>query len=169
MKIQYAVAMVMLTLSVVVSPSFAQLSPVRLTVTKHEDKDYVTKHREHPRKGTSVSKLHETDATVIYSIEVVNAGAKPLAGLEIRWGVLIDRPDHPLRMQDGKEHHDLKAGEKFSFDTDAIELNAPHTKVDGYCIEAVLDGKVVASAIEPANAKERIESLRTKRERKKDK
>ena len=83
--------------------------------------------------------------------------------------VLIDRPDHSLRMQDGKERRDLKAGEKFSFDTDVIELNAPRAQVDGYCIEAVLDGKVVASAIEPANAKERIESLKAKRERKKDK
>ena len=166
MRIHYTFAMALLMSSVAVSQSFAQLSPVRLTVTKHEDKDYVTKHREHPRRDTSVSKLHETDATLIYSIEVVNAGAKPLAGLEIRWGVLIDRPDHPLRMHDGKEHHDLKPGEKFSFDTDVIELNAPHAKVDGYSIEAVLDGKVVASAIEPANAKERIESLKPKRERK---
>ena len=161
-KQMICVAAVMMSLALI-GRTFAAASPVRLTVTKSEDKEYKTKKGEAKHPRVAASRLRETGETVTYAIEAVNVGGQPLTKMEIHWAVLVNHPGDPLRVEKGKQTCDMKPGEKFSFEAGPIEIRTHGGKIDGYCVEALVDGKVVASDIQPANTKQRVEALGDKR------
>src|SRR5712671_3480855 len=131
----------------------ASASLVKLTVSKSENKDYKEKKGEakHPRVAAVRSK--ETGETVSYTIDAFNVSGQALANVEIHWGVLINLPGKPLRVESGKQSCDLKPGQKFSFEAGPIEIRSKGGEIEGYSVEALMDGKVVASDIQPADIK----------------
>jgi hypothetical protein len=75
----------------------------------------------------------------------------------------------------GERSANLAVGQKLAFDTDAVEIKGEGwedhwsghrgqntTEVLGYAVEVLVDGKVVASDITPADTKKRIEELKGK-------
>jgi hypothetical protein len=137
-------------------------SPLQLKVTKNNHATYTTRRTESWVDGSEGVTDREISETVSYTVDVMNMSGLPLTNVQFRWAVLINRPGKPLHAEMGKKSHDFKAAEKFNFDAGPIELRTHTAKVEGYYVEALADGKVIASDIEPADIKDRITALAPK-------
>lgn len=140
----------------------AAMGPLKLAVTKSEHKDYKTKKSVSEGGEVATTRNQEISATVIYTIEASNLTGQPLGNVQFYWAVLVNRPGRPLRVVKGDRSCDLKPLEKYRFEAGPIELRTSSTKIDGYYVEASVDGNVVASDIQPANTKERVDALARK-------
>lgn len=154
--------MVILVAALSLAAAPAAIGPLKLTVTKNEHKDYKTKTTVSDYGDVATTRNQEISATVTYTIEASNMSGQPLGNVQFHWAVLVNRPGRPLRVVKGDRSCDLKPLEKNRFDTGPIELRTSTSKIDGYYVEASVDGKVVASDIQPANTKERVDALSKK-------
>lgn len=151
------------------SPAHAQISPLRLKVTKNMKKDM---------EGGSQHLVHET---VSYTIEISNASPAPVKDIQVRWAMIVSsgyRYDGAgwtsvsQKILEGEHTCSVDRIQKCVFDTDEVEV-AAYTKkeyyaryksdITAYYVEALVNGAVVTSDIQPANAKIRIEEEKSKR------
>lgn len=138
------------------------LGPLQLKVSKTEHSDYATKRTESYVADSETVTSTETSKTILYTVDVMNMSSQPLSNVQFRWAVLINRPGKPLHAEMGNKFHDFKPAEKFGFNAGPIEIRTHASKVEGYYVEALTNGQVVASDIEPADIKERIAALPAK-------
>ena len=155
--------------------SEAQMSPVRLRVTKNSHKERKTTQQD--RYGQE--RVQAVNETVTYTIEVVNLSSKEIKDVRIHWAVLVNpssgsSSSGSMRVTEGEKTSDLKNGQKYSFDTDKIDLagtqrdsasyyGTTRTRtgagIEGYAVEVYADGRVVASEILPIDTKKRIDQI----------
>lgn len=152
--------------------SDAQISPVRLSVNKS---------RKIEQKTTSQQggyawgwREQAVNEKVYYTVEVANASTAPVSNLRIKWAVLVQPANRKdPQIIEGERSCSLNLGQKFSFDTDVIELSG--TKVEtsdgqyrrsntsqiaGYAVEVFLNDKRVAADIQPTDAKRKMEDAK---------
>jgi hypothetical protein len=166
-------------------PGRAQISPVRLSVSKNEKKEQKTTYQD----SSGYYRQRQINRTVSYSVEVRNFSSTALAGIVIKWAILYD-PSHAevrggggvswnradLKVLDGERTCSLQVGQRFAFDTDSVDLSSVHTgnsyttranqyggDIRGYCVEvSTADGKLLASEIQPPDTKQQLDQVRAK-------
>ena len=170
--------------------AYTQVGFVRLSVRKNEKRDQRTTYQN--ESGTY--RQQQIKKTVSYSIEVQNASAAAFHGLVVKWTVLYDSSraeahgnggstswsEGGLKIIDGERSSDLGVGQRLAFETDSVDIssvttgNATTTQrnqyggdIRGYCVEVLLDGKVLASEIQPPDTKSRIAQVKAKMEKEK--
>ena len=160
----------------------AQLNPVRLNVSKVEKKDRQTTYR----SADGRYRHEQVNSTTSYTVQLVNVSAGSLSNVRIKWAILVDSSHAEARaaggisttkgklsVVEGERNCSLDLGQRYSFDTDVIELSAAVAgtdysgsrwnyggKVLGYAIEVFVDGKPVTADIQPGDTKKRIEQVR---------
>jgi hypothetical protein len=134
-------------------------SPLQMKVTKNDHPKYTTQRTESWVNDSEGVTDRETSDTISYTVDTMNMSGLPLTNVQFHWAVLINRPGKPLHAEIGRKSRDFKPAEKFSFNAGPIELRTRTAKVEGYYVEALVDGKVIASDIEPADIKDRIAAL----------
>lgn len=151
--------------------TFAQVSPVRLKVSKNMKKDM--------ERGSQ----HLVRETVSYTIEVTNASTTTAQDVLVRWAVLVT-PGYRFdgstwshvgqRILEGERKCSIERIQKCVFESDPIEIAAYVKKeyysryksdITAYYVEALVDGVVVAADIQPSNAKLRIQEEKGKKSR----
>jgi hypothetical protein len=110
--------------------------------------------------------------TLSYTVELINAGGEAVPNVKISWTIVVrEAGGGGLRLIEGVRTTELKRGQKFNFETDVIEMgsfshstygNSRSTNAElvGYLVEAVVDGKAVASAAQPMDIRNKIEEAR---------
>ena len=150
-------------------PSHGQISPLRLKVTKNFKKDM---------EGGSQHIVHES---ITYTIEITNASPAPVKDISVRWAMMVSSgyryegagwTSVAQKILEGEHTCSVDRIQKCVFDTDEVEI-AAYTKkeyyaryksdITAYYVEALVNGAVVASEIQPANAKIRIEEEKNKK------
>jgi hypothetical protein len=86
---------IILVVMLAAATTAAELSPVKLTVTKSEHKDYEMKKGEVGHPFVDASREHAVSRAVTYTIEAVNVGSS-VTKSEIRWSALVNHPGHRL-------------------------------------------------------------------------
>ncbi len=162
MKKLWAIASVMVVSFAATILAQPATSPLQLKVTRNDHANYTTRRTESWVSDSDSVTSRETSETVSYTVDVMNMSGLPRDHVEFHWAVLINHPGRPLHAEMGKLSHDFKPAEKFSFDAGPIELRTHASKVEGYYVEASIDGQVVASDVEPADIKQRITALPAK-------
>ena len=151
-------------------PLLAQGPTLMLTVKKKENTQTTS-------RSTSTDYYYGTYSsrsgveTLCYSVDVINAGAD-VPAVKVSWVlVLREAGSGTLRLVEGVRTTDLKRGQKYSFDTDVVELgsfshstygNSRSTSAEpvGYLVEVIVDGKAVASATKPMDIRGKIQEAR---------
>jgi hypothetical protein len=108
----------------------------------------------------------------------MNASTASVIGLQVRWTIVLKDPNSgQLKLVEGKKNTDLARGQKYSFDTDIIELgqfyqdNWSSSKTGlaeavGYLVECIVDGKVVSSATQPSDIRTKVSQARANADQK---
>lgn len=159
-------------------PALAEPAPglVRLKVTKKTKQD-----RQTIQQGPRGQHLDQAiDNAITYTIDVTNLGSKPLQDVRITWAVLLDvrnRNGTPPKggasqVVDGEKTATIDGTKTFSFDTEPVQFTEWQRKttdarvnsvtkqgsdIEGYAVEVFVDGKLLASDIQPADVKKRID------------
>ena len=156
----------------IVAQAQAQISPVRLSVNKSRKVQQKTTSQQ---GGYAWSWREQAiNERVYYTVEVANASTAPIANVQIKWAVLVQPVDRKEpQLVEGERTCSLNLGQKFSFDTDVIELSGTKTetsdgqyrrdnssRIIGYAVEAFLNDKRVAADMQPADAKKKIDDAR---------
>lgn len=175
-----------LLLASFVAPSDAQVSPVRLKVTRKAKSDYRTTYQ------SSDGRYREREGVkaITYNVEVMNVSGGPPRDLVIKWGILVEggsyytmdeggamRKTNPLRVVSGESKVRLEFGKTHTFETDVIEIEGSETtsygshqrwgaKVLGYAVEVFINDQRVAADIVPSNIKGKMEKVEGRGEQK---
>ena len=149
----------------------AQISPVRLSVSKNQKIDQKPKYRDNISTGPRELEVNDE---VHYTIVVANSSAAPVPKVQIKWAILV-KPARgtSLKLVEGEHTCSLDLGERCTFDTDLVELTGTKwqssggqprrivsAQIVGYTVEAYIGDRVVASDIQPSDAKSKIELLK---------
>ena len=148
----------------------AQISPVRLSVNKNQKTTQTTI----SQSDLSINE-QEVDQEVSYTIVVTSTSGAPVSDIKIKWAIMV-KPTHgktDLKLVEGERTCSLNFGQKFTFDTDLMQLNgkkwqsrngrnrkAISSQIVGYAVEVYIGDRVVASDIQPPDAKRKIDLLR---------
>ena len=165
-------------------PAQAQIvNPVRLKINKNSKKDRKTTYQ------STYGTLREQDVneTVSYTVDVINMSSGPVKDVEVKWAILVNARgrysstsyDSGMRVVEGERKVDeLGIGQKFSFDTDVIQLSGTQTdgnssyyyggtsrtktgsEIAGYVVEVYSGGRVIGSEILPIDTKKKIAALK---------
>jgi hypothetical protein len=150
----------------------AQISPVRLSVSKHQKINQNTI-SQNDRLDTGVRE-QEVNEEVYYTIVVANAGAASVPNAKIKWAILV-KPIRSTKLElvEGERTCSLSFGQKFAFDTDLVQLSGRKwqsrdgwyrrtvsAQIVGYAVEVYMGDKIVASAVDPSDVRRKIELLR---------
>lgn len=153
--------------------TFGQGVTLMLTVKKKENTETTSRSNSTYTDyygGTYQSKSGKD--VVSYSVEAINAGAAPVAGVKINWVILCrEASGGQLRLVEGARTTDLARGQKFGFETDIVELSSFYrstysssrsvsAELVGYLVEVIVDGKVVASDGKPADIRNKVQEAR---------
>src|ERR1043166_1757249 len=164
-----------------VSSASAQLNPVRLNVNKVEKKDRQTTYR----SADGQYRREQLNSATSSTVQLVNVSGGSLSNIRVKWAVLVDSSHAEARatgisttngkldIVEGERTCSLDLGQRYSFDTDVIELSAAMAgsdysgsrwnyggKVLGYAVEVFVDRKPGASEIQPSDTKKRIEQVK---------
>jgi len=169
-----------------VAAASAQVSPARLKVTRQSKSDS----KETYRSSDGRYRSGEKTKTVLYKVEVSNVSGGPAKEFVIKWAVLVKSDDavytyqdgnmkrQNLRVVEGEKTCKLEFGKSFNFETDVIELTGWESvssgmyrsesgaKVIGYAVEVFCNGERVASDIQPADTKKKIDQTKGEGEQK---
>ena len=149
----------------------AQISLVRLSVKKNQK---IYEKPKNPDDMGPGSRDLDVNEEVCYNIVVANSSTALVPKVQIKWAILIKpAKGTKLKLVAGEHTCSLKLGEKCAFDTDLVELtgtksqwkNGQYRKIVsaqivGYTVEAYIEDRVVASDIQPPDAKHEIELFR---------
>ncbi len=146
-----------------------QVGPIMIIVAKNENRDTKSSYR------CSLGHIHSSGADVAsYNVDILNAGATTIKDVEIHWTVVTREPSgSQYRLTEGVQKTNLDRAQKFSFETDAVELatfskggysgsssTSRRAEVVGYLVEVNVDGKVVKSDCKPADIRTKIDRAR---------
>lgn len=156
----------------------AQVSPVRLKVTRSSKSDTKTSYQSSDGWYRSAEKTK----SVVYKIDVSNVSGGAAKEFLIKWAVLIksDAQNYefkdgnytkasPLRVVQGEKTCKLEFGKSFNFETDVIDLSGWESvdggfrreeygaKILGYSVEVFCNDQRVAADNQPADVKSKIE------------
>jgi hypothetical protein len=154
------------------SPVEAQVSPIRLKVSKRQKSDLKTTYQSSGGEYRS----REGVRAVSYTIEVSLVSGTP-RDVTVKWAVLVKRDwwsgsnENQWQVVDGERKATIEFAKKLVFDTDVIELQrSEHTsegqyreygsKVEGYAVEVSIGDQLVASDAQPPSVKAKIEQAR---------
>jgi hypothetical protein len=139
-------------------------------VNKKEDRQYTY-------RSSDTGYVHRSGQEVAYyTIDVINGGKQRLEAVEINWYVVVNpaatsKNKAPVVIQ-GSKKTSLDSGQKFSFQTDVLELGSvsyssysgtrtgAKAQVVGHLIEVLVNGKVVRSDSKPLDIKTQIDQLK---------
>ena len=157
--------------------SDAQVSPVRLKVSKHSKSDTKTNFRSADGRYSNQDK----ETSIFYTVDLTNVSGGAARDFVIKWAVLVkgdqyyygdaDGGSGQMRVVNGEKSCTLEFGKTFSFDTDVLELQGNQTNFDGghryergskivgYSVEIFCNDQRVAADIKPDDTKNKIEQL----------
>ena len=150
----------------------AQISPIRLSVNKHQKTTQNTISQND--RSDAGMREQEVSEEVYYTIAVSSINTASALNPKIKWSILVKpATGTDLKLVEGERACSLNFGQKFSFDTDLVQLSGKtwqsrdgrHRKTElaqivGYAVEVHIGDRIVSSAIEPADIKHKIELLR---------
>jgi hypothetical protein len=159
-------------------PAGAQVSPVRLKVSKHQKSDSKNLYQ----SSDGYYRSAEKNKTLYYTVDLTNVSGGAAKDFNVKWAVLVRsdrigytmidgeyRQSNPMRVVNGEKTCTLEFGKTCSFDTDVIEAAGWESveggnrrseygaKVVGYCVEVFVNDQRVASDIQPPDTKTKIE------------
>lgn len=149
--------------------AFGQAPSLMLTVKKKENTE--TKNRTTSSGYYSTYQYRSGVETLCYAVEIINAG-EDVPNAKVSWVVVLrESGSGQLKVVEGTRTAELKRGQKFSFETDIIELgsfsrsthySSKSTKAElvGCLVEAMVDGKVVASDAKPMDIRNKVQEAR---------
>ncbi len=149
----------------------AQLAPVRLTVNRQQVYRPESSRRDEVWVDWSTGQLTTSETAtagyrrtgVVCSIAVDNNGMKPLTDVRVRWALFVRQDERHVFVREGSKDCSVDVGREFVFKTDVLAGPSWETKEVGYWVEAVIDGKVVATAMDPPDARDIVERWRARR------
>jgi hypothetical protein len=171
---------VLLLLAGSVIDARAQANSVRLKVTKME-----STHRQTTYQTSDGSyRQQQVKSAVYYTIEVVNLNTTGPADLKIKWAILVDPSKAEAqgggysmtkvaeKVVSGERQSKITLGQRYTFDTDPIDLDTVTTSYDtggqrfhsggsiqGYLVEVYNGDRLVASDSSSQNIKHDMEQL----------
>lgn len=152
-----------------VAATFGQAPTLMLTVKKKENTE--TKNRTTSSGYYSTYQYRSGVETLCYAVDIINAGGD-VPNAKVSWVVVLrESGSGQLKVVEGTRTAELKRGQKFSFETDIIELgsfsrstyyNSKSTNAElvGYLVEAIVDGKVLASDAKPMDIRNKLQEAR---------
>ncbi len=166
-----------LLLALSVQQTYAQIYPVRLSVTKNRK----TSQKTTQQSGGYIRSWTEQQIkeTVSYTIEVANATTAPVPNVRIKWAILVKpgKKNQP-EIIEGEQTCSLNLGTKYVFDTDIVELTGTKlessdgqyrrddsSRVLGYAVEVFIGNQRVAADIQPIDTKGKVEALKAEKEK----
>jgi hypothetical protein len=164
-KLLVAFTLLALVMGWASAPANAQISPVRLKVTKTPKKE-----RDADTKAMRSS--------VLYTVELSNASTKPTDDLTIKWTILYKPRNYSsmLSLMGGDRTCSLGLGQKFVFETDAVEIDSVQgsyghstyrnrAEIVACLIEVCAGKKILVSDAQPPDAKETIKKYKDAEEK----
>jgi hypothetical protein len=156
-------------LAIGAAPAFGQAPSLMLNVKKKEKTE--TKQRTTSSGYYSTYQYRSGVETLSYAVEIINAGGD-VPNAKVSWAVVLrETGSGQLKVVEGTRTAELKRGQKFSFETDIIELGSfsrsnyynsksSNAELVGYLVEALVDGKVVASDAKPMDIRTKVQEAR---------
>ena len=160
------------------APSQAQVSPVRLKVSKHQKSDSKNTYQ----SSDGYYRSAEKNKSLYYTIDLTNVSGGSAKEFNIKWAVLVKSDNNsysfvngqyrradPMHVVSGEKSCTLEFGKNCSVDTDVIELSGWESvdggfrrseygaKLIGYCVEVFVNDQRVAADIQPPDTKAKIE------------
>ena len=160
-----ASTLLLLVFGWIATPVNGQIAPVRLKVTKTPKKE-----RDAESKAMKSS--------VLYSVEVSNAGTKPADDLTIKWAILYKPRSYSsmLALLEGERTCSIALGQKYVFETDPVEVDSvqgsyghssyrDRAEIVGYVIEVYSGKKILVADAQPQDSKDRIKKYKDSEEK----
>jgi hypothetical protein len=163
-------------------PAEAQLNPVRLKVNKIQKKATQTTHRQ----TDGAYRQQQNNETIYYEIDVSNFSASPITNCIVKWAVLYDPSQarshgsggftwssEDLAVSEGQKTCQLALGQKYSFETDPIELSTVSTSISytgrryryggevrGHVVEVFVNDRLVATDASSNDIRQQMEKAK---------
>ncbi len=180
-------SLVLAALTLFAGQTRAQMSPVRVSVTKNEKSDQKTTYQD----SSGYFRQQQIKKTVSYTVEVRNFSAGALPNLTIKWAVLYDPTKaeahgggsvswstKDLKVLEGEHTCTLDLGQECGFDTAPIDLSSVHSGtanttqgyqygggIRGYCVEVFAGERLLGSELQPQDIKSQIEAAKTNKDK----
>ncbi len=167
MKIRIILGIALVCLGI--TTTLGQAPSLMLTVKKKENTQTTSRTTSSDYYGSYQSRSGVE--TLSYTVDLINAGGD-VSNTKVSWVVVLrETGSGQLKVVEGTRTAELKRGQKFSFETDIIELGSfsrsnyyssksSNAELVGYLVEALVDGKVVASDAKPMDIRTKVQEAR---------